>query len=136
MDSTEEQGRRLNGVRVLLVDDDEDTRELMATILELEGAIVTSVASAREAFEVLQRERPEVLVSDLSMPNEDGYWLIDKVRALPAARGVATPAAALTGHVMAADRAAVLRAGFQFHVPKPVRPGQLVGIIALLALKE
>ena len=127
---------RLDGVRVLVVDDDPDTRALMAMMFELAGAIVIDVPSAAEALRVLQRERPDVLVSDLSMPAQDGYWLIEQVRALPAARGGATPAAALTGHVTAEDCAAVLRAGFQFHVPRPVRPAQLVGIIALLALKE
>jgi CheY-like chemotaxis protein len=126
---------RLHGVRILVVDDDRDSRELLATVFELEGAIVTGVPSAAEALQVLQHERPDVLVSDLSMPGQDGYWLIDRVRALPTAQGGATPAAALTGWVTAEDRAAVLRAGFQFHVPKPARLSQLVGIVALLALK-
>jgi CheY-like chemotaxis protein len=128
--------RRLNGVRVLVVDDDQDTRDLMVMIFEIEGATVMDVASATEALHVLERERPDVLVSDLSMPTQDGYWLIEKVRALPATRGGETPAAALTGYVTAEDRAAVLRAGFQFHIPKPADLGHLVGIVALLAFKE
>jgi CheY-like chemotaxis protein len=108
----------------------------MCAMLKLDGATVTAVASAREAFDTLQHERPDVLVSDLSMPEEDGYWLIANVRALSASSGGATPAAAVTGHNTAEDRARVLRAGFQFHVPKPVDPNQLVGIVAVLALKE
>jgi CheY-like chemotaxis protein len=128
--------QRLDGVHILVVDDDRDCRELMATIFELQGAIVTGVPSAAAALQVLQHERPDVLVSDLSMPGQDGYWLIDKVRALPTAQGGATPAAALTGSVTDEDRAAVLRAGYQFHIPKPARLSQLVGIIALLALKQ
>jgi CheY-like chemotaxis protein len=126
----------LDGVRVLIVDDHADARYAMCAMLKLDGATVTAVASAREAFDTLQHERPDVLVSDLSMPEEDGYWLIANVRALSASSGGATPAAAVTGHNTAEDRARVLRAGFQFHVPKPVDPNQLVGIVAVLALKE
>lgn len=79
-----------------------------------------------------KRERPDVLVSDIMMPGEDGYWLIGHVRALPVERGEGqTPAAALTGQTSAADRARVLRAGFQFHLPKPVHPVHLAGVIAI-----
>jgi CheY-like chemotaxis protein len=111
-------------------------RDIYTLMLEHAGATVTAVESAREALDALQRERPEVLLSDISMPGEDGYWLIEKVRALPAAHGGATPAAAITSHVTAEDRARVLRAGFQFHIPKPVEMIQLVGVVAVLALKE
>ena len=93
------------------------------------------VASERDAYDVLQQEGPDVLVSDLSMPGEDGFWLIAAIRALSAAHGGGTPAAALTGHVTPEDRASVLRAGFQFHVAKPDAPDHLVGIVAILAQK-
>jgi CheY-like chemotaxis protein len=129
-------GTRLMGVRVLVVDDDDDMRYVTRVALQRHGASVTESASAREAFDVLRQERPDVLVSDLSMPpGEDGYWLIAAVRALSIGHGGGTPAAALTGHVTAEDRARVLRAGFQFHIPKPVDPERLVGVVAILALK-
>jgi CheY-like chemotaxis protein len=121
---------------VLIVDDREEARYLAGLALERHGATVTAVDSAREALDVLQRERPDVLLSDISMPAEDGYWLIASVRALPASRGGGTPAAALTSHASADDRARVLSAGFQFHIPKPVDPVQVVGIVAVLVLKE
>ena len=127
---------RLVGVRVLVVDDDEDVRYIVRATLQSQGAIVTESASAREALDVLRHERPDVLVSDLSMPpGEDGYWLIAAVRALSAAHGGGTPAAALTGQVTAEDRAGALRAGFQYHIAKPVDPERLVGVVAILALK-
>jgi len=125
--------QRLRGVRVLVVDDDGDIREILATVLEMEGAIVIDAPSAAEAFHALRRERPDVLLTDLSMPGHDGYWLIDKVRSLPAECGGATPAAALTGRVTPEDQADVLRAGFQFHISKPAHINELVGVVALLA---
>jgi CheY-like chemotaxis protein len=89
--------RRLAGVHVLVVDDDEDMRFVTHVTLRSQGAIVTEAASAREALDVLRQERPDVLVSDLSMPpGEDGYWLIGAVRALSTADGGGTPAAAVT----------------------------------------
>ena len=130
------QDTRLLGVRVLVVDDDEDLRYVICATLQSYGAIVTESASAQEALGVLRHERPDVLVSDLSMPpGEDGYWLIAAVRALSAAHGGSTPAAALTGQVTTEDRAHVLRAGFQYHIAKPVDPERLVGVVAILALK-
>jgi two-component system, chemotaxis family, CheB/CheR fusion protein len=134
--SLDNPGVRLDGVRVLLVDDDEDMRYLARVTLQSEGAIVTESETARHAFNILQVERPDVLITDLSMSGEDGFWLIRAVRGLSIAHGGGTPAAALSGHVTANDRAEVLRAGFQFHVPKPVPLTRLVGIVAILALKE
>jgi CheY-like chemotaxis protein len=128
--------RRLAGIRVLVVDDEADVLIPTQAILEEEGAIVSASPSANEALETLQRERPDVLISDLSMPGHDGYWLIASIRALPAGRGGMTPAAAVTGNVSADDRARVLRAGFQFHVPKPVDWERLIGVVVVLALKE
>lgn len=129
-------GTSLAGVRVLAVDDDDDTRYVTRATLQRYGAVVIESASARNAFDVLRQERPDVLVSDLSMPGEDGYWLIAAVRALSIAQGGGTPAVAVTGHVTPEDRASVLRAGFQFHVAKPVDPHRLVGVVAILALKQ
>jgi CheY-like chemotaxis protein len=129
-------GTRLAGVRVLVVDDDEDSRFLTSVTLQREGAIVTEAASARDAYDILQKERPDVLVTDLSMPGEDGFWLIAATRALSTAQGGETRAAALTGHITPEDRARVLSAGFQFHIPKPVNPNHLIGIVGNLALKQ
>src|SRR5437870_4491495 len=102
----------LHGVRVLVVDDMRYVREVVTEILERAGATVTEVDSAEDALEVLQRERPTVLLSDLSMPGKGGYWLIGQVRALPPERGGTTPAAALTAYTGPEHRASVLRAGF------------------------
>jgi CheY-like chemotaxis protein len=125
----------LHGVRVLVVDDMRYVREVVTEILERGGAIVTAVGNAEEALEVLQRERPTVLLSDLSMPGKGGYWLIGQVRALPPERGGTTPAAALTAYTGPEHRASVLRAGFQYHVAKPVSMQELIGVVAILALK-
>jgi CheY-like chemotaxis protein len=127
---------RLDGLHVLAVDDDADIRGLVRLMLEDAGAMVSSAASAREAFEMLQRERPAVLLSDISMPDEDGFWLIAQVRGLSPAHGGQTPAGALTSLTRAEDRAHILRAGFQIHIAKPIDPAQLVAIVAVLAIKE
>ncbi|HEX8353297.1 MAG TPA: response regulator, partial [Pyrinomonadaceae bacterium] len=117
----------------LVVDDDDDTRGLVTSVLEMCGAEVTAVGTAREALREVERLRPDVLVSDLGMPGEDGYWLIEEVRALPAGRGGKTPAAALTAYARAEDRLRTLRAGFQHHVTKPAEPQELVAVVANLA---
>jgi CheY-like chemotaxis protein len=129
-------GSRLDGVRVLVVDDARNVREVVADILTQYGATVSAVGSAEEALAALQRERPDVLLSDLAMPGRGGYWLIGQVRALPPERGGITPAAALTAFTGPEHRASVLRAGFQLHVEKPTTLDALVGAVARLALKE
>jgi CheY-like chemotaxis protein len=121
---------------VLVVDDTPLVLDVVTAILERDGAAVTAVGSAEEALAALQGERPDVLLSDLAMPGRGGYWLIGQVRALPPERGGATPAAALTAFTGPEHRASVLRAGFQYHVVKPVGARELVGIVAILALKE
>ena len=126
----------LGGVSVLVVDNCKAVRATITAMLEHFGAAVTAVGSADEALAVLVRERPDVLVSALAMPDKGGYWLIGRVRALPPERGGATPAAALTGFTGAEHRASILRAGFQYHVEKPVSLEKLGGIVALLALKD
>jgi CheY-like chemotaxis protein len=136
MHSSSGSGIHLDGLQVLSVDDDADTLYLVRTVLEQAGAVVTTSLSAREGLELLQRERPAVLVSDICMPGEDGFWLIASVRALTSGKGGKTPAAALTSLSSAADRARILRAGFQHHIPKPGEPETLVAVVAVLAIKE
>jgi CheY-like chemotaxis protein len=129
-------GSRLDGVRVLVVDDARNVREVVTDILTQDGAKVTAVDSADEALAALQRERPDVLLSDLAMPGKGGYWLIGQIRALPPERGGVTPAAALTAYTGPEHRASVLRAGFQLHVEKPIGLDALIGVVAMLAPKE
>ena len=126
----------LAAVRVLVVDDNAPVRALLTTLLESYGATVTSVGSAAEALRVLPLERPDVLLTDLSMPEADGFSLIRQVRALSPENGGRTPAALITGQAAAQDRAEVLRVGFQFCLAKPVNAGELVAAVTLLATKE
>src|SRR5947209_856876 len=120
----------LEGLRVLVVDDEPDALNLIKTVLERTGAKVTTVESAAAAWGALEESWPDLLLCDIGMPGEDGYQLIRRVRALESARGLATPAIALTAYAGDADRALALDAGFQLHVPKPVDPADLVSIIA------
>jgi PAS domain S-box-containing protein len=126
-------GNQLHGVRVLVVDDEADARELLRTVLERSGAQIKTAASSREAYDILQDWRPDVLLSDIGMADEDGYELIRRVRALPHKRGGSIPAAALTAYATAEDRLSVLTAGFQTHIAKPVEPLELTAIVAVLA---
>lgn len=127
---------RLDGVRVLLVEGAPHVREVVADVLGQCGAHVTAVDSAVAGLAILKRERPDALVSSLSMPDKDGYWLIQEVRKLPPDQGGDVPAAAFTGLTTAEDRLATLQAGFQYHVPKPVPLSRLAVVIALLTLKK
>lgn len=120
----------LAGLNILVVDDDDDSRFYITTVLEADGATVTAVASAVAALEVLADWQPDVFICDIAMPGEDGYTLIRKVRALKADRGGKVPAVALTAYADSEDRIRALEAGFQTHVPKPVDPGELVAIVA------
>jgi CheY-like chemotaxis protein len=122
--------KELYGLKILVVDDDTDTRELIEWVLSRVGAEVVACASAREAMEALEKERPHILVSDIAMPEEDGLSLMRRIRALPRERGGRIPAIALTAHSMVTDRLQSLRAGFQSHVPKPVVPEELVEVVA------
>ncbi|HEX8560416.1 MAG TPA: PAS domain S-box protein [Pyrinomonadaceae bacterium] len=123
----------LVGLRVLLVDDDEDTLEMLSLFLRRAGAEVTAVASAVAALGALERVRPDVVVADIGMPGVDGYELIRRARSLGAERGGLTPAVALTAYAGEADRARALRSGFQAHLAKPVEPDALIGAIVNLA---
>lgn len=118
---------------VLVVDDEPDARDLIAAVLMGRGAEVISVESAGEALEEMERQRFDVLVSDIGMPFMDGYALIEKVRQLPAERGGRIPAAALTAYAGVEDRIRARSAGYQMHVPKPVEPAELTAVVANLA---
>ena len=123
---------RLDGLRVLVVDDEADTREMLRVGLTRCGAEVTTASSAPEALEALARGAPEVLISDIGMPGEDGYELIRRVRALPPEGGGRVPAVALTAYARAEDRLRALRAGYQMHLSKPVELAELTSVIASL----
>jgi signal transduction histidine kinase/ActR/RegA family two-component response regulator len=123
----------LEGVEVLIVDDEPDTLSMLALMLTEYRAKVQTATSAAEALEVLQWYKPDVLVSDLAMPEEDGYSLIGKVRALSEENGWRIPAVALTAYVRVEDRVRALSAGFNMFVPKPVEPNELITAIANLA---
>jgi signal transduction histidine kinase len=133
-------GGELYGVRVLLVDDEPDARELLTAILEQHGARVVAVSSAVDALECLTRwpeaSLPDVLVSDIGMPGEDGFDLIRKVRSLDPERGGDIAAIALTAYARPEDRARVLEAGYQIHVPKPVEASYLTRIVGEMADKK
>jgi CheY-like chemotaxis protein len=123
----------LDKVRVLVVDDDEDSRELIRVTLEMQGAVATCVAGASEGLAEIQRSVPNVVVSDLSMPGEDGHAFLRKVRALPRDRGGRIPAVALTAVTTREARLASREAGFHYHLDKPVDPRKLVDIVQSLA---
>jgi CheY-like chemotaxis protein len=123
----------LQGIRVLVVDDEPDARMLMRAILAECGAEVTVAASARKALEALQQARFDVLVSDIAMPDEDGYDLIRQVRALDGKRGGRIPALALSAYARIEDRAAAISAGYQQHASKPIEPAELAAAVATLA---
>jgi PAS domain S-box-containing protein len=123
----------LEGITVLAVDDEPDALALVKRVLESCGARVFTAGSSREALDLVVAERPDMIVSDIGMPGEDGYDFIRKVRALPAAQGGRTPAAALTAFARAEDRTRALRAGYQTHVAKPVESTELTAVVASLA---
>ena len=123
----------LDALRVLIVDDDHDTLDVVKELLELAGADVMAAASADEALRVLAREPPDVLVSDIGMPGKDGYDLIRSVRALTPEQGGRVPAAALTAFTQSDHRQQALSAGYQLYLAKPIEPGELTSAVARLA---
>jgi PAS domain S-box-containing protein len=127
---------QLDGVRVLVVDDDADARDLIWYILAGSGATVTTAGSAAEALDRLPGFKPDVMVSDIGMPQRDGYDLIHQVRALPADRGGNTPAIALTAFARSEDRTRALMTGYQLHIAKPVEPVELAAAVASLARRS
>ncbi len=126
----------LQGLRILVVDDDEATRELLTVILSQSGAIVQAVASAAKALGALNAWNPDVLVSDIGMPVEDGYALIHQVRARPPEQGGTIPALALTAYAKSEDRLRALAVGYQMHLDKPVDPTELTAVIASLVRQQ
>ncbi len=123
----------LDGLRVLVVDDESDARELVAAMLEGSGANVIGAASAKEGLNLLESWKPDVLIADIGMPIEDGYGLIKRVRTLPRERGGHTPALALTAYARPEDRVRALSAGYQLHLSKPVDRAELATVVASLA---
>jgi CheY-like chemotaxis protein len=124
---------RLDGVRVVVVDDEADVRDFLTHALSRYGAEVSMFASTDEALVAVQSRRPHVLVSDIGMSGEDGYAFIRRVRALDPSRGGQVPAVALTAYAQGEDGQRVLSAGYQVHLPKPVHPPELADVIATLA---
>jgi len=126
-------GERLKGVRVLIVDDAPDALDVLAVILRRAHAEVTTTQTAAEARRLFQAQRPDVLISDIAMPDEDGYTLIHSIRSLAPAEGGQAPALALTAYAREEDRLKSLAAGFQAHLSKPVEPDELVSLVSQLA---
>ena len=129
----EEDDLPLTGLQILVVDDDLDALQMLKVALTGSGADVKTAMSAAEGLSALLIYKPDVLVSDIAMPCEDGYALIKKVRSLPAEEGGTIPAVAVTALARDADRARALEMGFQMFVPKPVEPVELIAAIADLA---
>ncbi len=123
---------RLDGLHVLLVEDDDDSRKLLGTMLKRYGARVTATKNAKEALSVFDEELPDLLLSDIGMPDEDGYELIRKLRSAPPDRGGLIPAIALTGYASRKDRERALTAGYQQHMAKPVEQADMIAAIAVL----
>lgn len=122
----------MNGIRVLVVDDDTDSRDFVAFVLEQDGAFVMAVSSAEEALQALAEVKPDVLVSDISMPDMDGYMLIHEVRTRTPEQGGQIPAIALTAFARNNDHEKALKAGFQMHLSKPLNPEKLIAAIVKL----
>jgi signal transduction histidine kinase/CheY-like chemotaxis protein len=123
----------LDGINVLVVDDDLDALELVKRVLEGCKARVTGCSSAAQCLEILPASRPDVLITDIGMPHEDGYSLVRALRALPREKGGETPAVALTAFARSEDRRRAMLCGFDMHVSKPVEPGELVAVVARMA---
>jgi CheY-like chemotaxis protein len=124
----------LDGLAVLIVDDDDESRSVVAEHLQNHHARVLTAASVSEALSVLERQRVDVLLADVAMPGEDGYSLMRKLRSLPQEHSQRIPAAALTAFARDEDRRDALAAGFQMHLTKPIDAGSLVSAVAALGL--
>jgi len=120
----------LEGTRILVVDDDSETREVVRAILESAGALVATAASAEATRAVLRQSKPDVLIADIGMPNEDGYALIRSLRAGGPELSPDMPAIALTAHVRPEDVEEAMASGFQAHLAKPVDPSKLLSAVA------
>jgi PAS domain S-box-containing protein len=127
---------RLDGLKVLIVDDERDTLEMLNVGLSYCGAVVSMAGSASEALEALATFAPDILISDIGMPDVDGYELIKQIRSMSAEQGGRLPAVALTAYARTEDRLHALRSGYQMHVPKPVELAELVAVISSLAQRS
>lgn len=127
---------RLDGLRILVVDDESDTRDLLKQGLEFCGATVSVAGNAEDALEAVTGSLPDILISDIGMPQIDGYELIRQVRRLPRERGGRIPAIALTAYTRTEDRLQALRAGYDMHVPKPVELAELVAVAATVVRRK
>ena len=125
----------LSGLKILVVDDELDAREMLQMVLKRYGARIEIAGGARQALEVFERFRPDIVLSDIGMPEADGYWLIENIRALPVTEGGQTPAIALTAYARNEDRERALEAGFQDHLAKPIAPAKLVAALVELKLR-
>lgn len=123
----------LDGVKVLVLDDDHDAREFLQILLTENGAKVKVAATASEAYSEVQRDAPDVLICDIGLPNEDGYEFIRRVRSIPESPLARIPALALTAYAQPSDRIQALTAGYQDHLTKPVEPNDLLRLVASIA---
>lgn len=126
----------LGGVKVLVVEDEPDVRELLRWLLESNHAVVCTASSVDEALVLLAKERPDIVISDIGMPNRDGFSLIRAIRGLDAQEGGQTPAVALTAFAHPEDRTRALLAGYQFHISKPIDPAELLAALATLSARR
>jgi PAS domain S-box-containing protein len=127
---------KLRNRRILIVEDDADTQDLLTTVLQRHGAEVTTVGSGAGALEAIARSKPDVIISDIGMAGENGYELIRKIRSMDPKKGGRIPAIALTAYAGAADRRRALLAGFQTHLAKPVEPDDLLAVIQSLTYQQ
>jgi CheY-like chemotaxis protein len=133
---SETAAHKLKGRRILIVEDDSDTQELLKTVLQRHGADVTAVDSTSSALAEIAEAKPDVIISDIGMAGENGYELIRKIRSLSPEAGGHIPAIALTAYAGTSDRRRALLAGFQTHLSKPVEPDDLLAVILSLTLQQ
>jgi CheY-like chemotaxis protein len=120
-------------LRVLVVDDELDGREVVSRVLQECSATVFMASSAQDALDIMKREKIDLIISDIGLPGQDGYWLIQQIRSLPPEGGGKVPAAALTAFARTEDRKRVLLSGYQTHIPKPVEASELITVVASLS---
>lgn len=122
----------LDGLRILIVDDDEPTLDVSRSVLESEGASVLAATSGAEALSLIEHDCPDAMITDLSMPRLDGFMLVEQLRRRPASTGGLLPVAAMTARVSDADRTKAFRAGIQAYLVKPVEPAELIRTVRIL----
>jgi hypothetical protein len=130
------QSLSLNGLQVLVVDSNGDSRDLLAMLFQLYGVEIIPATSVGEALDILEGVQPDLLISEIGLPKEDGYSLMDRVKALEVAKQLQIPAIALTTYARKEDRARALAAGFRKHIAKPFDMDELIATVAHLTRKE